>query len=251
MTSKTLTDLINNVNHKNLIRFFQDRNRRFSPAREKIPAYEDADFTNAVMLGDIRLDLIEHILVCAFNVKRELSERSGKKAQYDKAKKILKDYDADAGIFVFIGEKGNFRFSLVYTNYMGTKRDFSNYRRFTYFVSPELTNKTFIQRIGEGDFSSLDSIKESFSVEKVTKEFYQQISYWYFWAVQKCKFPKDAEAQENGREIAVIRLITRMIFIWFMREMKLVPGYLFDDLFIKDTIKDSETDSSSYYLSIL
>ncbi|MDY6868534.1 MAG: class I SAM-dependent DNA methyltransferase, partial [Chloroflexota bacterium] len=218
MTSKILTDLINNVNHENLIKFFQGRNSMFSPTRKKLPQYEDDMFTNAVELGRITLSLIENITVCAFHVTRELTERSGKKDQYDKAKKILKDYDADAGIFVFIGEKGNFRFSLVYTNYIGTKRDFSNFRRFTYFVSPELTNKTFIQRIGEGDFSSLESIKEAFSVEKVTKEFYQKISYWYFWACQKSKFPEGAESQENGREIAVIRLITRMIFIWFMRE---------------------------------
>ena len=175
--------------------------------------------------------------MCCFKVTRELSERSGKKAQYELAKKVIRDLSMDAGIFVFIGENGAFRFSLVYASYLGTKVDYSNFRRFTYYVSPQLTNKTFRQRIGEGDFSSLESIKEAFSVEKVTKEFYQKISYWYFWACQQCQFPKDAEAEENGRQVAVIRLITRMIFIWFMREMKLVPNNLFEKSFFKAALK--------------
>jgi adenine-specific DNA-methyltransferase len=251
MTSKIVDNLINNINHENIKRFFQDRNSLFRYDKDRLPEYEDDMFEEAYILGEIPLDLIERIIVGVFHVTRELSERSGKKAQYDKAKQIIRDKAADAGIFVFIGEKGNFRFSLVYAEYKGTKVDYSNFRRFTYFVSPELTNKTFKQRIGEGNFSSLESIKEAFSVEKVTKEFYQQISYWYFWACKECKFPKDAESQENGREIAVIRLITRMIFIWFMREMKLVPDYLFDKEFIKKTIKNFDGKGSSYYLAIL
>jgi adenine-specific DNA-methyltransferase len=251
MTSKIIGNLIHNISLDTLERFFRDRNSMFAPTREKMPQYEDDMFEKAINLGNIQLDLIEHIIVCVFHVTRELTERSGKKAQYDKAKKIIRDLQADAGIFVFIGENGNFRFSLVYANYLGTKVDYSSFRRFTFFVSPELTNKTFIQRIGEGDFSSLESIKDAFSVEKVTKEFYQQISYWYFWACRNCQFPKDAEAQENGREIAVIRLITRMIFIWFMREMNLVPGKLFDIDFIEKTLESNDLNSSTYYLAIL
>ncbi len=251
MTSKIIKNLINNVSRETLDRFFRDRNSMFTSTNVRLPQYEDDMFTDAFELGKIQLDLIENITVCVFHVSRELTERSGKKAQYDKAKKIIRDLNADAGIFVFIGENGNFRFSLVYANYKGTRVDYSNFRRYTYFVSPDSTNKTFIQRIGEGDYSSLDSIKDAFSVEKVTKEFYEKISYWYFWACRKSQFPRDAEAQENGREIAVIRLITRMIFIWFMREMKLVPSYLFENDFVEQTIKNFEPSSSSYYLAIL
>ncbi len=251
MTSQIVHDLISNVNHENLVRFFRDRNSLFQQSEEDLSEYESDQFTHGTKLGDIPFGLVDHLIVCFFNVTRELSERSGKKAQYDLAKKIIRDRAADAGIFIFIGENGNFRFSLVYANYKGTKVDYSNFRRYTYFVSPDLTNITFIQRIGEGDFSSLESIKDAFSVEKVTKEFYEKISYWYFWACRKSQFPKDAESTENGREIAVIRLITRMIFIWFMREMKLVPSYLFEDDFVEQTLKDFEPNDSSYYLAIL
>ena len=67
---------------------------------------------------------------------------------------------------------GNFRFSLIYANYLGHHRDWSTFRRFTYFVSKKFNNKTFLQQIGNGNFSSLEKIKESFSLAKVTKDFY-------------------------------------------------------------------------------
>ncbi len=56
---------------------------------------------------------------------------------------------------------------------MGTRKDYSNYRRFTYFVDRDQKNRTFIERIGDADFSSLGDLKKAFSVEKVTDEFYK------------------------------------------------------------------------------
>ena len=61
------------------------------------------------------------------------------------------------------------------------------------------------------------------------KNFTKKIANWYFWALKKVKFPDDAETEKNGREISVIRLITRLIFIWFMKVRKLVPEELFDE----------------------
>jgi adenine-specific DNA-methyltransferase len=56
-----------------------------------------------------------------------LTERSGKKAQFEKAKKILKNIGSDAGIFIFYDHSGKFRFSLVYANYLGNKRNWSTF----------------------------------------------------------------------------------------------------------------------------
>ncbi len=228
MNNHFLTDLIQNPTSENLLRFIRDKNTTFRPLREALTLSEEEQFSQGLLVGEIPFSLYESFIICSFKVNKPLSERSGKKAQYDLAKKILKDHQKDAGIFVFFDDHGAFRFSLVYANYLGKKQDWSAFRRFTYFVSPQLTNKTFLQRVGEGDFSSLDAIKEAFSVEKVTKDFYQEISYWYFWACQKCKFPEGAETEENGRQVSVIRLITRLIFIWFMRERNLVQGSLFE-----------------------
>ena len=251
MTNPTLEHLIKDFSTEGIIRFFRERSTKFSPRRENLDDYNDDSLKAGIKVGEIKFDETEELIICSFLSETPLSERSGKKAQYEKAKKVLKDRVSDAGIFIFYDKCGNFRFSLVYTNYQGQKKDWSTFRRFTYFVSKELTNKTFLQRIGEADFSALEKIQDAFSVEKVTKEFYENISYWYFWAVKKCVFPKDAEAEENGRNISVIRLITRIIFVWFMRERKLIRKELFEKESIDRLLNDTTDDSPSYYQAIL
>ncbi len=246
-----LKEIINKFDLNRFTRFFREKNSTFTPSQKELIHYDDENYRSGLKLGEIKFTDDEEMIICAFEVTQPLTERSGKKAQYEKAKKILKETQYDSGIFIFYNQNGNFRFSLIYANYLGTKRDWSNFRRFTYFVSKEFTNKTFLLRIGEGNFSSLEKIKDAFSVEKVTKQFYKDISYWYFWAIQNTKFPKDAENEKNGRNIAIIRLITRLIFIWFMRERKLIPGNLFDYHKIKQILIDISPIKTTYYKAIL
>ncbi|MFH1963365.1 MAG: N-6 DNA methylase [bacterium] len=246
-----LDDIIKNFSPEKFSRFFREKNRSFSPKQESISHYDDESFRDGLNLGEIKFSETEKLIVCSFQVKQSLSERSGKKAQYEKGKKILKDTQSDAGIFIFYDSQGNFRFSLIYLETIENRRQGNNFRRFTYFVSHEFTNRTYLTRIGDGDLSSLEKIKDAFSVEKVTKEFYEDIANWYFWTVQCCHFPKDAEAEENGRNIAIIRLITRIIFIWFMRELGLVPKELFEKENIASILKELPEEDSSYYTAIL
>lgn len=96
----------------------------------------------------------------------------------------------DTGIFIFYDEKKDFRFFLVFAEFYGTKRTFSHYKRYTYFVSSRLTNKIFVEQIqNEGDFSSIERIKQAFDVEPVIKQFYEEIQSWYFMAMDQVEFP--------------------------------------------------------------
>ena len=251
MSREILQDIINDFSPEKFTRFFRDKNRSFVPQQETMDQYNDESFRDGLKLGNIKFSKTEKLIVCTFKANQPLSERSGKKAQYEKGKKILKDTQSDAGVFIFYDKDGTFRFSLIYPKVIGNRRQWSNFRRFTYFVSREFTNKTYLTRIGGEDFSSLEKIKDAFSVEKVTKEFYENIANWYFWAVQHSTFPKDAKEEENGRNIAVIRLITRIIFIWFMRERGLVPKDLFNNKTIGERLKDLSPDGSTYYKAIL
>lgn len=252
MSREILQDIIDDFQIERFNNFFRVKNRSFAPKKMELGQYDDKSFSNSNKLGEIDFsDEGQQLIVCTFESLKPLSERSGKKAQYEKGKRILKELQADAGMFIFYDKHGNFRFSLIYTNYLGKKRDWSTFRRFTYFVSPNLTNKTFLQQIGDGDFSSIEKIKKVFSVEKVTKDFYKDIANWYFWAVQNSKFPNDAEPKENRRNIAVIRLITRIIFIWFMRERELVPKELFQKKYISEVLRDCSPEQSTYYKAIL
>jgi adenine-specific DNA-methyltransferase len=248
-----LRSIIENFSTEKFIHFFRNKNTSFKPLQVAISNYNDGDFTSGEKIGEINFQ-DNNLIVCSFQVLKELTERSGKKKQYELGKRILKDTNQDAGIFIFYDQNGNFRFSLIYTEYSGTRRKFSLFKRFTYFVSKEKTNKTFLQQIGQGDFSSLEKIKEAFSVEPVTRQFYQEIANWYFWAIKNVRFPKGAEELPNGRNIAVIRLITRIIFIWFMKVRNLIPDELFDEKSLKNILKNFDPyskNSSSFYLAIL
>ncbi len=209
-------------------------------------------FANPELLGKItHLNDNLELPIFAFKVKSQLTERSSKKLQYEKGKHVLKTRNDTAGIFIFYDDAGSFRLSLIRAIYLGTKRDFSHYKRYTYFVSKDEPNKTFLTRIGNCNFASLDSIQETFSVEPVTKAFYEEIANWYFWALKLTKFPQDAETEPNGRNIAVIRLITRMIFIWFMRQKNIIHKKLFDKEVMDNILQNLAPEESTYYKAIL
>ncbi len=245
-----LQDIIGNFSPDKFERFFRNKSRKFKSVNKSIDD-NDEHFRDVKKIGQIEFEDTTELSVYSIKVKKTLSERSSKKAQYEKGKKILKQDYVDAGIFIFYDEKGDFRFSLIYTDYQGAKRKYSYWRRFTYFVSKKQTNKTFLKRIGEADFSTIEKIKDAFSVEKVTKEFYQEIANWYFWALENATFPEDVEKEKNGKNMAVIRLITRIMFIWFLKIKLPELDKLFKEEEIKEILEDFSADATTYYKAIL
>lgn len=222
MSKEILRDIIDSFAPDKFSRFFRDKNRSFSPRQEDVRHYDDDNFKNGLKLGEIQFTKTEKLVVCAFQVKQSLSERSGKKAQYEKGKKILKDTQSDAGIFIFYDQTGNFRFSLIYPETIGNKRQWSSFRRFTYFVSREFTNKTFIQRIGDNEFSSIEKIKDAFSVEKVTKEFYLEYRKLFESLVKELSknhtFINEAAKNDINTENFAKKLLGQIVFIYFIQK---------------------------------
>lgn len=94
--------------------------------------------------------------------------------------------------------------------------------------------------------------QEVFSVSVLNKKFYQELSNWYFWAVKHVTFPnkptpeiahqKNVKLEDLIQEhnaTNVIRLLTRLLFTWFIKEKKLIPEALFDlDALQKDILND-------------
>jgi len=186
-----------------------------------------------------------------------LTDRSSKKRQFDIAKRLLNTHLVNTGLFIFHDNLKNFRFSLVYKIPIGTKVKYSYYKRYTFYVSPNLPNKTFILQIGQCEFDTFENIKSAFSVEPVTKQFYGELQAWYYYAMNQAKFPEDykySDDSEKDREIRtalnLIRLITRLIFIWFLKEKELIPEILFDEKQLKNIVKDFG-NGHNYYNAIL
>ena len=128
--------------------------------------------------------------------------------------------------------------------------------------------RTAAERLGLIDLDKPDRIDlqaaaiqklhdQAFDVESVTKQFFSELSEWYFWALRHASFPKDAPKDANNREaISLIRLITRLIFCWFIKEKGLVPSDLFDEKGLQSLLKgfspkDGKNTDSTFYRAIL
>ena len=103
------------------------------------------------------------------------------------------------------------------------------------------------------DFNALyKQWQEVFNVQLLNKKFYQELANWYFWALRNVEFPEDAEKNKDVRNaISVIRLITRLIFIWFVKEKGLIPDDLFNQAKLKSLLDFSDKNQSTYYKAIL
>jgi hypothetical protein len=91
-------------------------------------------------------------------------------------------------------------------------------------------------------------------VNILNKQFFQEISNWYFWAIENVQFPDDKDKNIETRNATnLIRLITRIIFVWFIKEKQLVPETLFDPVALKKIVKDFNKNDKSinYYNAIL
>lgn len=94
--------------------------------------------------------------------------------------------------------------------------------------------------------------EEVFNVELLNKRFYRELSNWYVWARQNVKFPDDLENNESMRNsTSVIRLLTRLIFCWFLKEKGLIGDALFERESIVEQLISLKDTESSYYRAIL
>ena len=87
--------------------------------------------------------------------------------------------------------------------------------------------------------------------EELNKQFYRKLFAWYEWAIEIATFPTD-ENRVLKPEGHVIRLITRLLFIWFIREKGLIAEALFNKAQIQDLLAENDFDNGdSYYRAVL
>ena len=87
--------------------------------------------------------------------------------------------------------------------------------------------------------------------EELNKKFYRELFDWFEWAVAEGKFPTD-ENRTLEPEEHVIRLIMRLLFVWFIKEKGLVADELFNETHVRDLLEDYNRDTGdSYYRAVL
>ena len=87
--------------------------------------------------------------------------------------------------------------------------------------------------------------------EALNKKFYRELFAWFEWAVAEGKFPTDKNRTLKPEE-HVIRLITRLLFVWFIKEKGLIADGLFNEARISHLLKDYDHEAGdSYYRAVL
>ena len=87
--------------------------------------------------------------------------------------------------------------------------------------------------------------------EELNKQFYRKLFHWFEWAVAEGRFPTN-ENRTLKPEEHIIRLITRLLFVWFIKEKGLVADELFNKRQIQDLLKGDDFDGGdSYYRAVL
>ncbi|MBU3836853.1 MAG: Eco57I restriction-modification methylase domain-containing protein [Candidatus Phocaeicola faecigallinarum] len=272
-------------NRQDFVKFLQNS---FLP-NDYIPSEEEVLFrtqmnysTEAVKLGTCEsLDLV------VYEVKHS-SKNDARVSLSKEAFRMLADEAKDRALVVFVPEdsNANYRFSFIEIT-LDIKEDsskvsynYSNPRRYSYFLGEGIAYYTPNKYLNEkGRVVSKEDLLSRFSVEVLTKEFYQELSDWYAWAIKIIRFPNDLSkkveerkkteaSNENERKNdkynneGTIRLITRLIFVWFLKQRHLIPDEFFDEKYIADNlIKDfnpykieglmHDTGEVKYYTAIL
>lgn len=174
-----------------------------------------------------------------------------------------------AGAFMFCYRKDEsvLRFSYVSEtwgfNRQGEYEKIStDTKRYTYLLGEGRGCRTAIEQFGilKSSKQTLSDITAAFSVEALTKQFYKDLFEWYQWAVDNTSnitFPNNTAIEDDDRddiEKKVIRMITRIMFVWFIKQKDLIPNRIFDIEFLSTILKDFDpysTTDGNYYNAIL
>lgn len=223
--------------------------------------------TSAVKLGSS-----EQLDLAVLEIKHK-SKHDARVGLSKEAFRLLADEGENRALVIFVPEdnNANYRFSLIEItlglseNSPSVTRTYSNPRRYSYYLGEGVGSYTpnkYLNKLSR--VTDEHDLQSRFSVEVLTKAFYQELSDWYAWAVKVVRFPNklgDASDDSRYNSEAAIRLVTRLIFVWFLKQKNLIPEEFFDKEEINKLIKgftpDRITDlmymdgESVYYKAIL
>ena len=221
----------------------------------------------------VKLGSSESLDLVVYEVKHN-SKNDARVSLSKEAFRLLAGEMEDRALVVFVPEDNsdNYRFSLIEIT-LESKDDssrmtynYSNPRRYSYFLGEGIAYYTPNKYLNEkGRVVNPEDLRSRFSVEVLTKEFYQELSDWYAWAIKIIRFPNDLNDKTDDDKFnneSAIRLITRLIFVWFLKQRHLVPDELFDERYIADNLIQDfnphakidlfyKSDESKYYKAIL
>ena len=104
-------------------------------------------------------------------------------------------------------------------------------------ILTDLSLAAIARKKAPADFRDLyDRWIDTLSAAELNKRFYAELADWFAWAskaedkdgLELVTFSKGQPADDGGKEVGLIRLLTRLMFVWFIKEKGLVPVDLFN-----------------------
>ena len=156
----------------------------------------------------------------------------------------------------------NQEWRLSYIEKRKSAKDTTSAKRYTYLLGKNHPSRTVVERFKyleeHKDCLTLQDLTDAFSVESLTKEFYNELFAWYTWACKEAEFPAGkadkAKRTKDNNETALIRLITRLMFVWFIKQKDLIPSWIFDEVELDKILVDFDSKSNKsgiYYNAVL
>ena len=240
----------------------------FQPTETPVTLHTQTKFTASVTkLGSCAsLDLVVYEI-------RHRSRNDARVGLSKEAFRVLADEWEDRALVIFVPEESaaNYRFSLITVDLDMTEtgklnKRYSNPRRYSYYLGAGIATHTPDQfLLQKGRVTDDEDLKNRFSVEVLTKAFYNELSDWYAWAVRVVRFPNkidDPSDDDKFNSEATIRLVTRLIFVWFLKQKHLIPDEFFDEKYIANNLLEGfepnaivnlfgKSEESRYYKAIL
>ena len=260
----------NPYNRANFLKFLEERflPDDFKSEEEK---YENFNFTTRYTVDATKLGTCQSMELDVFEITHTSTHDARVGIAQDAFRLMLnKSYNNRAlVIFKQEGNSQQYRFSLLQIeaeqkiDSSRITRSFSNPRRYSFILGENAHVKTPTQFLLEKgpltkkDGNYFNDLQERFSVEVLTKLFYKELSDWYFWALKHAEFPNCIDDDSDDKIYNpenIIRLITRLIFVWFLKQKGLVSPELFDTNKLKKIIKNFDPVSENqgtYYKAIL
>ena len=130
--------------------------------------------------------------------------------------------------------------------------DFKDPHRAHIDILSDLALEPLNQTHGVHNFVELHRAWEkTLDTEELNKKFYRELFAWFEWAVTEGKFPTN-EKRTLKPEEHIIRLITRLLFVWFIKEKGLIADELFSETQVAPLLKDYDRNTGdSYYRAVL
>jgi hypothetical protein len=241
---------MNNIDFKqpyDRMEFLKFVERDFLPEDFRVEV-ENMDFSSTYTQQTTRLGTCESLGLEVIEITHSSTHDARVGLSKEAFRMLLNRSTHNRALILFVPQDtpSTYRFSLVTIDVTidehKVRRSYSNPRRYSFVLGSEAKVRTPQEYlIRKGRVKDLDDLQKRFSVEVLTKEFYAELSDWYSWAISLVKFPnapadtiKEQQIEHNSKN--VIRLLTRLLFVWFLKQKHLIPNELFDPKYLGDNI---------------